>query len=189
MYTIRELCKRSGLSRTALLYYESIGLLTAEARSESNYRLYSDDSAVRLEKICTYRDAGVPLAEIVQILSHKSSEEREILERMLQMLNVKAKEIKESQEKIAALLHHAPSTEFPFYGIDIKSILASLAPLGIGEEVFLKIHEALENNSPEAHNSLLNFLGFSEAEIYRIISSTRKKKMEAICCDDTKKAE
>ena len=75
MYTIRELCKRSGLSRTALLYYESIGLLTAEARSESNYRLYSDDSAERLEKICTYRDAGVPLAEIVQILSHENSEE------------------------------------------------------------------------------------------------------------------
>ena len=98
MYTIRELCKRSGLSRTALLYYESIGLLTAEARSESNYRLYSDKSAERLEKICTYRDAGVPLAEIVQILSHENSEEREILERTLQMLNVKAKEIKESRK-------------------------------------------------------------------------------------------
>ena len=27
MFTIRELCKKSGLSRTALLYYESIGLL------------------------------------------------------------------------------------------------------------------------------------------------------------------
>jgi len=53
MYTIRKLCERSGLSRTALLYYESIGLLEAEGRSESNYRLYSDVSAERLEKICT----------------------------------------------------------------------------------------------------------------------------------------
>ena len=82
MYTIRELCKISGLSRTALLYYESIGLLTPEARSESNYRLYSDDSAKRLERICTYREAGVPLAEIVQILSYESNDEREILGRV-----------------------------------------------------------------------------------------------------------
>jgi len=33
----------------------------------------------------------------------------------------------------------------------------------------------IENNSPEAHNSLLKFLGFSDAEVNRIISSTRKK--------------
>ena len=179
MYTIRKLCKKSGLSRTALLYYESIGLLRAEARSESNYRLYSDISAERLDKICTYRDAGVPLAEIIQILNHENSEEREILERTLVMLNSKAKEIKESQEKIASLLHQAPSTEFPLSGIDMKTIMASLAPLGIGEDVFLQIHEALENNSPEGHQSLMHFLGFSEAEIDRIISGTKSKSMEA----------
>ena len=178
MYTIRELCKRSGLSRTALLYYESIGLLTAEARSESNYRLYSDESAARLEKICTYRDAGVPLADIVQILSYGCSGEREILERTLSMLNDKAKEIRESQEKISALLHQATGTGFPFLGIDIKTIMASLAPLGIGEDVFLQIHEAIEKNSHKGHLMLLNLLGFSESEINRIISNIRKKEDE-----------
>ena len=174
MYTIRKLCERSGLSRTALLYYESIGLLTSEGRSESNYRLYSDVSAERLEKICTYRDAGVPLADIVQILSYENSEEREILERTLYMLNNKAKEIKDSQEKIASLLHQAPSTELPLSGIDFKSIMAYLAPLGIGEDVFLQIHEALESNSPDGHQSLMKFLGFSENEINRITSGTKK---------------
>ncbi|MCL1805781.1 MAG: MerR family transcriptional regulator [Clostridiales bacterium] len=178
MYTIRNLCERSGLSRTALLYYESIGLLRAEARSESNYRLYSDDSAERLEKICTYRDAGVPLADIVQILSYESSEEREILERTLHMLNHKAKEIKESQEKIASLLHQAPSVDSPLSGVDVRTILASLAPLGIGEEVFLQIHGAIEHSSPEGHQSLMKFLGFSEDEINRVMSGTRKKSME-----------
>ena len=174
MYTIRELCKKSGLSRTALLYYESIGLLTPEARSESNYRLYSDNLSKRLEKICTYRDAGVPLADIVQILSFESTEEREILERTLSMLNNKAKEIRESQEKIATLLNHAPGREPSSLGIDVKEIMAALAPLGIGEDTFLQMHEVLENNSPEGHHYLLNLLGFSEDEISRIISLTRK---------------
>jgi len=64
MYTIKELCAKSGLSIATLLYYESIGLLSAEGRSNSNYRLYSDASIKRLERICTYRDAGVPLNDI-----------------------------------------------------------------------------------------------------------------------------
>ena len=179
MYTIRKLCERSGLSRTTLLYYESIGLLEAEARSESNYRLYTDVSAERLDKICTYRDAGVPLMDIQQILGYENNEEREILERTLYMLNNKAKEIRDSQEKIASLLHNATNTEYPISGIDIKKIIASLAPLGIGEEVFLQIHEAFENNSPEDHQSLMKFLGFSEDEINRAISGARNKNMEA----------
>lgn len=175
MYTIRDLSKKSGLSRTALLYYESIGLLAPEARSESNYRLYSKDSAERLDRICTYRDAGVPLAEIVKILSYENNDEREILERTLSMLNKKAKEIKESQEKIATLLHHAPNTGYAFTGIDTKAILASLAPLGIGEDVFIQIHKALEQNSPAGHYSLLHLLGFSEEEISRIFTTIQNK--------------
>lgn len=178
MYTIRELCKKAGLSRTALLYYETIGLLIAESRRESNYRLYSDESANRLERICIYRDAGVPLADIVQILSYESNDEREILERTLSMLNKKAREIKESQEKIAALFHYASSTDFPFAGIDIKAIMASLEPLGIGEDVFLQIHEVFEKSSPEGHQTLLNLLGFSEDEVSHIFSEIQNKKDE-----------
>jgi DNA-binding transcriptional MerR regulator len=174
LFTVRELCKKSGLSRTAILYYESIGLLTPEARSESNYRLYSDDSAERLEKICTYRDAGVPLADIAQILSLESSAEREILERTLLMLNHRAKEIRESQERIITLLQHTPNTSRSLFGIDMKAIMASLAPLGIGEDVFLQIHRALENNSPEGHHQLLSLLGFDEDEVNRIICSMKK---------------
>ena len=186
MYTIRKLCEKSGLSRTALLYYESIGLLTPEARNDSNYRLYSSESAERLEKICIYREAGVPLLDIVKILSYESSAERDILEKTLTMLNRKAKEIKESQEKIATLLNNAPSADLASSGIDVKAIMASLAPLGIGEDVFLKIHEALEDNSPEGHLSLLTLLGFNENEINHIITNTRKKKAEANCVDKKK---
>lgn len=176
MYTIRELCKKSGLSRTALLYYESIGLLTAEARSESNYRLYSDDSVKRLERICTYRAAGVPLAEITQILRYKSDGEREILEKTLSMLNQKAREIKDNQEKIAALLHQESILAFPLAGIDIKAIMTSLAAFGIDESVFLQIHKILEQNSSENHRSFLNLCGFSEAEINHIFSALHEEE-------------
>jgi len=41
MYRIRELAGLFGLSRSTLLYYDRIGLLSPSARSESGYRLYS----------------------------------------------------------------------------------------------------------------------------------------------------
>ena len=169
MYTIRELCRKSGLSRTALLYYESIGLLAAEARSESNYRLYSDDAVRRLERICTYRDAGVPLAEIAQILSYESDSEREILEKTLAMLNNKAQEIRESQVKIAALLHQEVMPSFPYESLDLAAIMERLAPFGVDENVFLQIHEVLEQRSPKGHRFLLELIGLDAQSIDQIL--------------------
>ena len=175
MYTVKELCKASGLSRTALLYYESIGLLAPEARSESNYRLYSDDSIKRLGRIRTYRDAGVPLAEIVQILSYENDVEREVLEKTLSMLNQKAQEVKASQEKISTLLNQETIPMLSISGADIKFVMEALAPLDIDESVYLRFHEALERNSPEGHRVFLDMCGFSEEDIARILTSIHNK--------------
>ena len=180
MYTIRELSNKSGLSRTALLYYESIGLLAPEARSESNYRLYGEDSLKRLDRICMYRDAGVPLSEIGQILSYEHDVEREVLERTLSMLNQKAQEIKESQEKISAMLHQEVIPLISLSGSQIKSFIDILEPLGIDEGVYLQFHEILEDSSPESHRAFLDFCGFAEKDITRILEQIHKKRKVVI---------
>ena len=64
MYTIKQLCVKSGLSRSTLLYYDSLRLVQPSARSQANYRLYSDDDVKRLERVCLYKEAGVSLEEI-----------------------------------------------------------------------------------------------------------------------------
>jgi DNA-binding transcriptional MerR regulator len=48
MYTVTQLARRCGLSRTALLYYESIGLLLPARRTAGNYRCYGEQDLVRL---------------------------------------------------------------------------------------------------------------------------------------------
>ena len=170
MYTIRELGRMFGLSRTALLYYESIGLLPAEARSEANYRLYSDDSAKRLERICTYKDAGVPLAKIPGILDYEAGDEQEILEKTLLLLNQKAQEIKKNQDRITSLLNKE-SAESSSAQIDLRAIMDSLMQMGFGEDVFLQIHGILEHKTPAGHLSFLKLCGFSDEEISRILSA------------------
>ena len=51
MLTVSKLARECGLSRGTLLYYESVGLLRAPARSEGNYRRYGDTDLQRLRQI------------------------------------------------------------------------------------------------------------------------------------------
>jgi DNA-binding transcriptional MerR regulator len=68
VYSIGKLCKASGLSRSTLLYYDSLGLLSPTQRTASNYRCYSEEDMARLEQICIYREAGVPLGQMKELL-------------------------------------------------------------------------------------------------------------------------
>jgi DNA-binding transcriptional MerR regulator len=62
--TVTNLARACKLSRSTLLYYESIGLLPRPRRTAGNYRAYAPKDVERLRQICVYRDAGVPLADI-----------------------------------------------------------------------------------------------------------------------------
>jgi DNA-binding transcriptional MerR regulator len=83
MLTVSQLARLCGLSRTTLLYYESIGLLTPACRSDSNYRRYSTQQLERLRIICAYRDAGLRLSDIQQILDEQSNQATTVLKRRL----------------------------------------------------------------------------------------------------------
>lgn len=69
MYTIGKLAHKFHISRSTLLYYDSIGLLTPSMRDANRYRMYSDDDYRRLEKIMVYREAGISLDKIQGILN------------------------------------------------------------------------------------------------------------------------
>lgn len=53
MYRIGELAALGGLSRSTLLYYDRIGLLSPSGRSEANYRLYSAEDRERTTPSCS----------------------------------------------------------------------------------------------------------------------------------------
>src|SRR5215471_4287565 len=72
MFTVTKLARRCGMSRTALLYYESIGLMPPPLRSGGNYRSYSEADMRRLLQIRAYREAGLKLEDIRTILNTKS---------------------------------------------------------------------------------------------------------------------
>lgn len=175
MYTIRDLCEKSGLSRSALLYYDSIGILSPTSRNGANYRLYSEEALRQLERICTYREAGVPLEEIGQILKMGESIERTVLEKTLTLLNTEARKIKHRQEKITTMLQNEKSASL---NIDVDSIMSTLATIGFGEDMLLKIHKMLEDESPDMHRKLLALFDFSDDEVNSILSKVQNNKCQ-----------
>ena len=64
MLKVGELARRTGLTVRTLHHYDSIGLLSPSARSDSGYRLYQRDDIARLHQIQALRRFGMSLADI-----------------------------------------------------------------------------------------------------------------------------
>ncbi|MGB5485799.1 MAG: MerR family transcriptional regulator, partial [Lysobacterales bacterium] len=80
MFTIGQVAKKYSLSRSTLIYYDSIGVLTPSGRSESNYRLYSEDDMKKMDRIQLFRSTGLSLDSIALLLQSESSELSSTLE-------------------------------------------------------------------------------------------------------------
>ncbi|MEW6408766.1 MAG: heavy metal-responsive transcriptional regulator [Nitrospirota bacterium] len=67
-FFIGDIAKRFGLNQRTLRYYETIGLLPKVGRTESGYRIYTDETYRRLEFILKAKSIGLKLDEIKEIL-------------------------------------------------------------------------------------------------------------------------
>src|ERR1039457_2535834 len=106
MFTVSKLARRCGLSRTALLYYESIGLMPPAQRSGGNYRCYGEADMQRLLQICAYRDAGLKLEDIRIIMDRQGGDAYGVLKRRLLELDAEIGILRAHQQAILKLMEH-----------------------------------------------------------------------------------
>ncbi len=66
--TIGQLAQAAGVPTTTVRYYERVGLVGPEGRSEGNYRLYGDASLQRLRFIRAAQAVGFTLDDIRTLL-------------------------------------------------------------------------------------------------------------------------
>ena len=172
MHTVGRLGKRFGLSRSALLYYDEIGLLSPSARSGANYRLYSDADVARLERIMIYRDAGLPLEAIAELLPTDGVSAAAVLERHLLAVNEEIARLRQQQRVISRLLG---DTRLLAKGraMDKAQWVALLASTGLDAAGMDRWHREFEKMSPEAHQDFLESLGIAPQEIGQIRAYAR----------------
>ncbi len=72
-FLIKEISKATGISIQTLRYYDEIGLLKPSYRRDNNYRIYTHDDLIILQKITALKFFKFPLKIIKQILDQKES--------------------------------------------------------------------------------------------------------------------
>ena len=93
-YTVKQLSELTGLTPRTLRYYDSIGLLSP-ARRENDYRLYGPEDVGRLQQILLYREMGLPLEEIRQVLDAPGFDRRAALRGHLSRLLERKREVED----------------------------------------------------------------------------------------------
>ena len=69
MYSIHEVCERTGLSAHTLRYYEKEKLLPNVRRSPGGFRQYTEEDMEALGMICCLKNTGMSLQDISRFMT------------------------------------------------------------------------------------------------------------------------
>jgi DNA-binding transcriptional MerR regulator len=175
MLTISRLARRFGLSRSTLLYYDSIGLLIPSERSPSNYRLYSDADVERMELIDVYRRAGLPLADIARVLDSDGDSLADLLRDRLQNLNGEIRKLRCQQQMIVELMQGGLGLQ-AVGSLDKQGWISILRATGLSDDAMMRWHVEFERLSPAGHGEFLESLAIEAEEIAKIRERARASK-------------
>lgn len=138
MYRISELAQHVGLSRSTLLYYEKLGLISAK-RQANGYRSYSENDLQRLVLLQQLQAGGLSLKECQACLEAKIDREK-----LLHRLDVLDDEIAKKQKA--------------------RELLSSM----LGMNSMREWHQTIEQQAPSAHLDWLMKQGFDEKQAMRL---------------------
>ena len=167
MFTIGQVAKKYGLSRSTLIYYDKIGILTPSGRSESNYRLYSDNDLKKMDRTMLFRSAGLSLESIHSLLHKKGDDLNSALEHRLSSINNEIQGLRNQQKVILNILENESAVKGSRV-INKETWVSLLKAAGLDEEGMKNWHIEFEKTSPEAHQNFLESIGIEKEEIKSI---------------------
>ncbi|MBJ7358452.1 MerR family transcriptional regulator [Nocardioides sp.] len=103
MLTIGQLAAYAGVTTRAVRHYHQVGLLPEPERNHSGYRTYTAPDVVRLIRIRTLADAGVPLARVEELLAADDEGFSTAVTEIDRRLRAEIRELQEHRRRIAQL--------------------------------------------------------------------------------------
>ena len=167
MFTIGQVAKKYGLSRSTLIYYDNIGILTPSGRSESNYRLYSGNDLKKMDRMMLFRSAGLSLDSIPSLLDKKGDDLNSSLEHRLSSINNEIQGLRNQQKVILNILENESAVKGTRV-ITKETWVSLLKAAGLDEDGMKNWHVEFEKTSPEAHQDFLESIGIEKDEIITI---------------------
>jgi len=164
-YTVQKLGKLAGISTRTLRYYDEIGILKPARINSSGYRIYGQTEVDRLQQILFYRELGISLENIKEIVSSPSfdgakalSEHRERLLDKRKQLDALIENVEKSiasnegritmsdQEKFEGFKQNLIDENEKKYGKEVRE--------KYGDEAVNKSNERLLNMTKEQHEEV-----------------------------------
>ncbi|NRR30128.1 MerR family transcriptional regulator [Oxalobacteraceae bacterium] len=147
MLKVGELAQRTGLTVRTLHHYDSIGLLTPSARSDSGYRLYQRDDIARLHQIQALRRFGMSLADIGTTLAKPDNSIAALVAQQLAALDQQIEQATRLRAQLEQLQRTIASGEEP----ELASWLTTLELMTMYDKYFSK--EELQRLPFYQHNA------------------------------------
>jgi DNA-binding transcriptional MerR regulator len=127
--TIGQLAAYAGVTIKAVRHYHRRGLLAEPPRDASGYRRYGAEHAVRLVKIKTLAEAGVPLARIKELLAADPARFATALAEIDRDLQARAAALRRTRERLAGLR----AGDRLFVSAEVAGFLDRLHELGVSQ--------------------------------------------------------
>lgn len=131
MLTISQLASYAGVTVRAVRHYHAKGLLEEPERDHSGYRRYGAHDVVRLIRIRTLAEAGVPLSRVQTMLDANDDEFAASVAEIDQRLRDEVRERQEHRRRIA-LLAAGDSLALP---AEVADFVARMRELGFPQRV------------------------------------------------------
>lgn len=106
MYTVKQLSDLAGVSIRTLHHYDDIDLLKPARVGSNGYRYYDDAALLRLQQILFYREIGLELLQIGEILDRPDFDLIDALHSHRQVLSEKGRRLQALIQTIDDTINH-----------------------------------------------------------------------------------
>ncbi len=106
--TIKEICKRTGLTQDAIRYYEKAGVIPGVRRSCGGTRCYSEEDLEWVKTAVCLRNAGISVARIAQYVQLTQQGDETFQERLVLLEEERDRVLKQKEqlEETLSLLNY-----------------------------------------------------------------------------------
>ncbi|WP_019278478.1 MerR family transcriptional regulator [Clostridium botulinum] len=100
---IKLASEKTGLTKKAIKYYESVGLINPSKNSENNYRDYTEKDIIKLNLIASLRILDIPISEIKLLIEGNKTIDK-VLTDTLKTINDSISNLEKSKLIISSII-------------------------------------------------------------------------------------